>query len=74
MKKKTMTNKKPSLLTVREAVNHAASCGVKVAEDTMYSWYHKFALGIRVGGKVYIKEELLDKVLQGEANGKKTKR
>lgn len=73
MKKKTM-NKQPSLLTVKEAVNHAASCGLKVAEDTMYSWYHKYALGIKVGGKVYIKQELLDKVLQGDSNGQKAKK
>lgn len=74
--KKKMTNKQPSLLTVKEAVNHAASCGLKVAEDTMYSWYHRYALGIKIGGKVYIKQELLDKVLQGDSNGngKKEKR
>lgn len=70
---KKRTNKQPSLLTVKEAVRHAASFGVKVAEDTMYSWYHKFTLGYKVGGKVYIQQEMLDAILKGDFNGKKEK-
>ena len=52
-------------ITTTEAMVVAADHGYPVSRVTMITWAKKKGLGIKVGGRWYIEEDLLKKLFKG---------
>lgn len=72
-----MTTSKTSLLTPEEAVEYAASQGIKINVFNIYYWCNAKDIGFKIGGGWKIFKVRLDAILGihaiGVENGKKRK-
>jgi hypothetical protein len=59
MKQKTEKKDPPILLSTKEAVNLAASYGIKISIDSMRVWCHKKGIATKVSGVWYVKKDKL---------------